>query len=305
MIKFKPIHEIEKNIYESYLFAETGRGCELSYANLCLWGNIQAAIVENHLVLLSQYKDKYFYPFPLGTGDVTPVLEAIFSDAKDRGIPCIISSLTPEQASLLETLYPDRFEIRFNRNSFDYVYAIDKLAYLKGRKYHRKRNHYNRFCKNNPGFHVEPLHAGNEAQVRAFIKDWYKDRLAESPDNDYRGEQVALERCCQYYAHLGLESLVLFHNGEILAFTIASRLSPNTFDVHFEKARWDVEGAYTAINCEFAKYIWDKYPEVEYLDREEDMGLEGLRKAKESYFPHHLLEKGIAFPKEISNENNA
>jgi len=80
MIKFKPIHEIEKNIYESYLFAETGRGCELSYANLCLWGNIQAAIVENHLVLLSQYKDKYFYPFPLGTGDVTPVLEAIFSD---------------------------------------------------------------------------------------------------------------------------------------------------------------------------------------------------------------------------------
>ena len=91
-----------------------------------------------------------------------------------------------------------------------------------------------------------------------------------------------------------MESLLLCHNDNILAFTMGSRISPNTFDVHFEKARWDVEGAYTAINSEFAKYIRNKYPEVEFLNREEDMGLEGLRKAKESYFPHHLVEKATA-----------
>lgn len=295
MIDFQPITQIEKDIYENYLFTESGHGCELSYANLCMWGEQKAAILHNHLVLFTKYNNKYFYPFPLGSGDKRPVLESIFADAKERGIPCIISSLTTENAQLLAELYPEKFEIRFNRDSFDYVYAIEKLAELKGRKYHRKRNHYNRFCKNNPNFHVEPLHASNEAQVKAFIDNWYQGRLEESPENDYHNEQIALERCFTNYEKLGMESLILFQNEEILAFTMGSRLAPNTFDVHFEKARWDVEGAYTTINCEFAKHIREKYPEVEFLDREEDMGLEGLRKAKESYFPHHLVEKGVAF----------
>lgn len=303
MINFKPIHEIDKTLYENYLFAEAGRGCELSYANLCLWGDNKAAIVDEHLVLLSKYKEKYLYPFPMGKGDVSKVLEAIFADAAERGLPCILSSLTPEHADYLNEHYPDRFDIRFNRDSFDYVYAIDKLADLKGRKYHRKRNHYNRFCKEHPDFHVAPLSAENEVQVNAFIQEWYRKRLEESPENNYHSEQQALERCSKEYAALGMESLVLYDKEEILAFTMASHLSDNTFDVHFEKARWDVEGAYTAINCEFAKYLRDKYPEIEFLDREEDMGLEGLRKAKESYFPHHMIEKGIALPKEIIHEH--
>ena len=302
MINFKPINQIDKKLYESYLFSEQGRGGELSYANLCMWGEHKVAIVENHLVLLSLYNGKYLYPFPMGNGDVVPVLEAIIADASERGIPCVLSSLTPEKATLLDELYPGKFESHFKRASFDYVYATEKLAELKGRKYHRKRNHYNRFCKNHPDFHVEPLSSKNAEQVKAFLDNWYKGRLEESPENDYAGEQTALNRCFMNYEKLGMESLVLFHEGEILAFTMGSQLSPNTFDVHFEKARWDVEGAYTAINCEFAKYIRDKYPEIEFLDREEDMGLEGLRKAKESYFPHHMVEKGFAVLKETEDE---
>ena len=77
----------------------------------------------------------------------------------------------------------------------------------------------------------------------------------------------------------------------ILAMTLGSRLSSDTFYVHFEKARSDVQGAYGAVNCEFARYIREKYPEVKYLNREEDMGIEGLRRAKKSYYPHHLVEK--------------
>lgn len=303
MIDFQPIASIDKAIYETYLFAEQGRGCELSYANLNMWGEQKAAVVQGHLVLFTKYNDMYMYPFPLGSGDKKPVLDAILEDAGERNIPFIISSLTKEHARLLEEIYPGKFHTKFNRNSFDYVYDIEKLAELKGRKYHRKRNHYNRFCKNLPDFHVEPVSEKNLPQVKAFISEWYEKRLEESPENDYHHEQTALERCFTGYERLGMESLVLFHQEEILAFTMGSRLSPNTFDVHFEKARWDVEGAYTAINCEFAKYIRNKYPEVEFLDREEDMGLEGLRKAKESYFPHHLVEKGFAFPKEMGQED--
>lgn len=303
MIEFQPIALIDRSVYEKYLFAEQDRGCELSYGNLNMWGEQKAAILHDHLVLFSIYNGKYIYPFPLGSGDKKPILDAILADAKERQIPCVFSSITPERATLLDELYPGKFEFHYNRDSFDYVYSIEKLAELKGRKYHRKRNHYNRFCKNLPDFYVKPIEADNVSQVKEFIDAWYKGRLEESPENDYRSEQIALERCFSNYEKLGMEGLILFHNDEILAFTMGSRLSPNTFDVHFEKARWDVEGAYTAINCEFAKYIRNKYPEVEFLDREEDMGLEGLRKAKESYFPHHMIEKGTAILKEAICED--
>ena len=104
-------------------------------------------------------------------------------------------------------------------------------------------------------------------------------------------EERALSRAFRHLTDLEMEGLALFVGGEIIAFTLGSRLSDDTFDVHFEKARADIQGAYPAINNEFAKYIRQKHPEVRYLDREEDMGIEGLRKAKKSYRPHHQVEK--------------
>ena len=93
------------------------------------------------------------------------------------------------------------------------------------------------------------------------------------------------------YEALGLESMVIIENEKVLAFTLASRMSDSVFDVHFEKAAPDMEGAYPVINCEFARYLRKKYPTLQYLNREDDLGLEGLRKAKLSYNPHHLVEK--------------
>lgn len=298
MIDFRPFEEIEHNIYESYFFAETEQCCELSFANLRMWGKQWFALVDNQCIVFSEYGDKRMYHFPLGAGNKEKALNAILQDAEERGIECFISSITRQNALDLETIFPEKFDIKFRRNSFDYVYEIDKLADLKGRKYHRKRNHYNHFCKKMPDFYVEPVTSHNLDAAKEFITQWYVDRLAEAPENDYRAEQGALLKCYEDYENLNMESLLLCHDGKILAFTMGSRISPNTFDVHFEKARWDIEGAYTVINSEFAKYIRNKYPEIEYLNREEDMGLEGLRKAKESYFPHHMIEKATAKLKE-------
>lgn len=302
MIDFKPFEEIDRKTYEHYFFAEADQCCELSFGNVSMWGEQWAAIVCDQLIVLTKYRGKYMYHFPLGAGDKKPAIEAIIQDAKERNLPCFMTSLTHENADTLESLFPNKFDIQFHRDNFDYVYEIDKLADLKGRKYHRKRNHYNNFCKRMPDFYVEPVSSENIEKAKEFVTQWYADRLAESPENDYHGEQLALQKCYENYERLDMESLLLCHNGNILAFTMGSRISPNTFDVHFEKARWDVEGAYTAINSEFAKYIRNKYPEVEFLNREEDMGLEGLRKAKESYFPHHMVEKAVATLKENSHE---
>ena len=124
-----------------------------------------------------------------------------------------------------------------------------------------------------------------------MVQDWYRARLEADPNSDYYMEQAAIEKAFRDYDALGLCGLILSDGDDVLAFTMGSKLSANTIDVHFEKARPDVQGAYAAINNEFAKYIRSTMPEIKFLDREEDMGLEGLRKAKRSYYPHHMVEK--------------
>ena len=113
---------------------------------------------------------------------------------------------------------------------------------------------------------------------------------------------MALFKALRHREELDMEGLVLMDGDEILAMTLGSFLSSNTFDVHFEKAREEVDGAYTVVNQEFARYLRLKYPEIAYLDREDDMGLEGLRKAKLSYHPHHMIDKHRAYVAEEIHE---
>lgn len=291
MIDFKPITVNEKEIYSSHM-AECGeRGCEFSFANLYLWGRQKYAVLHGHVALFSQFNRRTVYPYPVGAGDKKAVLEAIISDAAERGIPCRITGLNAEARQTLESLYPNKFRFHCDRDSFDYVYEIDSLADLKGKKYHRKRNHFNRFCDNNPDYTVEEFSDSNIERVCRMVSDWYADRLAADPDADFQMERSALKKALRDYRALGMDGLALFCGGEISAVTLGSRMSADTFDVHFEKARADVDGAYAAINCEFARHIRAKYQGVKFLNREEDMGIEGLRKAKESYYPHHMVEK--------------
>ncbi len=291
MIDFKPITIEDKLLYEKYLIDGNERGCNYNFANLYMWGNQQAAIVNDHIVFFSQFNNFKCYPFPIGSGDKKSVLDAVIADAKERGIRCRFTGMGEVEKQTLEVLYPEMFEFKNDRDSHDYVYAIDDLADLKGRKYHGKRNHYHRFCDAFPNYTVEPLCEDNLSQARQMIEKWYEVRLQENPDSDYHMEQAALAKAFDNYRELGMEGIMLFDGEKVMAVTMGSRMAEDTFDVHFEKARWDVDGAYTAVNLEFARYIRDKYPQIRYLNREEDMGIEGLRKSKESYKPHHMVEK--------------
>ncbi len=296
MIEFKPITLDVKREYEQLLMDGKERGCGHSFANLFLWGQQRIAFIHGYAVLFSRFGDRCMYPYPVGSGDIKPVLDAVLADAEARGIPCRFIGMRPEDVQTLETLYPGRFDCSGDRDYFDYVYAIEDLADLKGRKYHRKRNHDHRFHAAFPNCVAVPLSPENLPQVEALAAQWYEDKQRDDPDGEYEMERAALEKALRYYREMGLEGLVLLNGTDVLALTLGSRLSPDTFDVHFEKAHRDVEGAYTAINRAFAQYIRDKYPEIRFLNREEDMGIEGLRGAKESYFPHHMLEKWRACP---------
>ena len=291
-IEFKMIAPEDKRVYEEYLSSDEGiRGCEFSFGNLFLWGRQSIAFIEGQAVIFSQFDRRSVYPYPVGRGDKRAALDAIIADAAARGIPCRITGLDESARKTLEELYPDRFRFHSDEGSYDYVYNINDLAELAGKKYHGKRNHLNRFAEAYPSYTVTPITEENTPKVKAMLKEWYRARLEENPHADYHMEAAAIEKAFSHLKEIDFEGLVLWNGEDVLAFTIASRLSRDTFDVHFEKARVDVGIAYTAINYEFARYIRERYPEVRYLDREEDMGIEGLRKAKKSYHPHHLVEK--------------
>ena len=291
MIAFHRAALDHKARYENFLFSAPERGCEYSFANLFLWGRQEIAFCHDCVVFFSHFFGRTVYPYPIGTGDKRAALEDILADAKERGIPCRITGMTEADREDLERWFPGQFQIRAARDSFDYVYAIDALADLKGKKLQKKRNHFNRFQAAHPGYRVEPISCENIARVQHMVNDWYVSRRKSDPDGDYFLESLAMAKAFRHYDQLNMQGLALLDGEEVLAVTMGSKLSENTFDIHFEKAREDADGAYPAINCEFARYLRLKYPEIKFLNREDDMGLEGLRKAKLSYYPDHMVEK--------------
>ena len=303
MMNFQRLIPAQKDQYNSLLFACPERGCEYSFANLCLWGHQKVVFFQGCALIFSHYYGKSVYPYPVGTGDKKAAIEAVLQDAEDRGIPCRITGITAADRDELEQLFPGKFLICPNRDTFDYVYDINDLANLRGRKFQGKRNHFNRFCTDHPDHQVLPLTCDLLPRVKEFVDNWFSQRRKSDPQGDYLLENLAMARAFNHWQELDMEGIVLMDHDEILAITMGSRLSPDTFDIHFEKARDDVSGAYNAVNCHFARYLRLKYPEINYLNREDDMGLEGLRSAKLSYRPHHMVEKYWAYVQEYIHED--
>ena len=294
MIQFERLLPERKAEFDKYLMPSGQRGCEYSFVNLYLWGRQTAAVMDGYLVLFSHFNGHSVYPFPVGQGDIRPILDAVIEDSRERGIPCRFTSLNQADMELLEAFYPGKFRFRCDRNDFDYVYHIDERADLTGRKFQQKRNHVNRFEATYPDWRVEMLEGAAMEDAKTVIRQWFAHKQ-EDPEMDMGLEELALRRAFEHFDELGLEGLVLYAGGEPVAVTMGSRLSKDTFDVHFEKAREDVQGAYGAINRAFARHLREKYPEVRYLNREDDLGLPGLRKAKLSYNPAFLVEKCWAY----------
>ena len=287
MIDFQRLTPDKKAYYDRYLMNCGRRGCEYSFSNLFLWGRQTAAEIGGYLVLFSHFEGRSIYTFPVGQGDLKPVLDAIIADSRERGIPCRLTSLLPEDCRMLEQLYPGQFRCNWDRSSYDYVYAIEDLAHLKGRKYIKKRNHLHQFEAAYPDWRVEALDSNNLPAARAFVEDWLSRREEET----FRLERIALDRAFRYFRELELEGMLLYVQERPAAVAIGSRLSPDTYDIHFEKADETVTGAYNAINREFSAYLQEKHPELRFLNREDDLGIPGLRTAKESYRPVDMIEK--------------
>lgn len=296
MIEFKKLDPANKAAYDEYLLNCGQRGCEYNFSNLYLWGRQKVAFLGDNLVFFSQFNQRSVYLFPVCRGDAKEVFDAIIHDAHTRGIPCRLTSLTHEDCDLLESLYPDQFRFHHERSSFDYIYNIEDLATLKGKKFQKKRNHFNKFKQLHPNYRLEPITDANTPMVVDLLDRWYRTKLEADPTADYQMEQAAIYKAMRCREALGMEGLVLMDGEELLAMTMGSPISGNTFDVQFEKAV--DESAYVAICSGFAAHLMQTHPDIQFLNREDDLGIEGLRKSKLAYNPVMLLEKHWACLKE-------
>lgn len=292
MINFKAIEIGDKTWITQKMNEDDRRGCEFSFANNLIWSTIykvEVAEAAGCCIIKFDADGTDCYAFPIGAGDKVKAVEAILEHAKKDGAKLQLESILIEDKKLLEEHFPGRFTIEEDRDGFDYIYTVEKLTKLSGKKLHGKRNHIARF-KDNEGWTYEPMTEANKQECYDMNLKWC-DRQACKWNTDMSDEQCALHKAIEHYTELGLEGGVLRINGEIVAFTIGERLNSDTFVVHFEKAFPDVQGAYPMINQQFVEHNCQDYA---YVNREDDTGAEGLRKAKLSYYPDILLEKYTA-----------
>ena len=233
------------------------------------------------------------YCFPMGHGDLKKAIDALHDDALSRGRQLRLFGLTQADRQRLEETYPDRFSFEEDRDFFDYIYAQQDLASLPGKKYHAKRNHIAAFVRDH-AYTYERITSQNLMDCAAMAHQWVQYNLDKNP-LELANEQTALARAFQNYDALHLCGALLRLDGEVIAFTIGERMSGQLFCTHFEKAYADLRGAYPMINREFAARELSSYL---FINREEDTGNEGLRKAKLSYHPVKLLIKYEAVGKD-------
>ncbi|MDE6957753.1 MAG: phosphatidylglycerol lysyltransferase domain-containing protein [Lachnospiraceae bacterium] len=293
-LEFKRPQLEDKELIEHYFRTYPSRSCERTFINVFLWARFYGvgyAVIEDTLVFQSKDEKKFTFTYPAGEKeDIKRAIEVLMEYSRENAVPFAMHNVTEEQAEQLEELFPGMFEVEYNRDIADYIYETEKLATLSGKKLHGKRNHINKFKAMYDDWSYESLSEENLEECFQMALKWRQQNGCEE-DEEKNSEMCVTMNSLRLFKELGAVGGLLRVNGEIVAFTMGEPICEDTFVVHIEKAFADVEGAYPMINQQFVQHECMDYL---YVNREEDTGAEGLRKAKLSYRPVLLIEKGIA-----------
>lgn len=297
MIPFKDITLADKDTITSFTMKSDRRNCDLSFSNLCSWRflyDTQFAVVDNFLVFKFWAGEQLAYMMPVGTGDLKAVLWELIEDARKENQHFCMLGVCSNMRADLEAILPEQFTFTEDRDYADYIYLRSDLSTLKGKKFQAKRNHINRFRNTYPDYEYTPITPDRIQECLDLEAEWCKVNNCDQQEGT-GNERRALIYALHNFEAFGLTGGILHVNGKIVAFTFGMPINHETFGVHVEKADTSIEGAYAMINYEFANRIPEQYI---YINREEDLGIEGLRKAKLSYQPATILEKYMACLKE-------
>jgi len=281
--EFKRVGLEDKEALEGFIGRFPSEACEVNFANIYTWRDYErtqiTTINDNLCLLCRPGPDPAFFLPPLGTDRIKETIEACLSF-------CPRLSCVPE--SFLQ--HCQGFHWEEDKNNFDYVYRSSDLIQLRGKKYDGKRNRIKKFEKNYSSRYVR-LRPEHLEACRLLYEDWYAAKIRQDGQIG-QAQRVAVLEALAHFNELNLVGGAVEVQGRLEAFSIGGKLNPDTAVIHIETANPDFEGLAQFINREFVKNEWAA---CRYINREQDMSMPGLRRAKMSYYPYRLIRKFIVW----------
>lgn len=268
------------------------KASDINLTNLFIWRHeyhFHYEVFNGFLWIVNVKNDQKLY-FSQPIGDYIsekPLIKSI-GEVKEKYGDVMIKKCDSRLIEILQRNDVD-FEKIVDKNSFDYLYDMSKLMELKGKKYHKKKNHINQFMKKFPDWEFEFINDDNIEAVMKMNERWFQEREVDN-STDYQAERVAIREALNHREFLDFRGGVLKANGRVVAFTLGEELNKDTLVIHIEKADINFSGSYAMINQQYLIHQNSRYTKV---NREQDLGIEGLRRAKLSYHPIGYVEKFI------------
>lgn len=300
MIFFRDIDYTDRDLVQQYTLGSECRNCDFNFMNLMSWRflyNTQVALHRGMLIIRFYFEGKPAYLPPLCPPpyvedtmreEYATVLLDLVAEAESEGHSFLMMGACQGMLGRLQNVLPGQFQATSDRSFTDYIYDRTALETLSGKKLQSKRNHANRFEREYPQYEYRELTPDLVKECWRLEEEWaakHSDVNARIGADD---EQHSMRRVFKHWDELQARGAAILVDSKVVAFTFGGSINYDTFDVCCEKADTDYEGAYAIINREFVRRLPKQYT---LINREEDLGLEGLRRAKLSYLPIILLDK--------------
>ncbi len=293
MVDFKEITINEKDLFNSYLKENNLQISEMTFTNFFMWRDFykfRYAIINDFLCIVSVRKnEKTFALCPLGKenaekfSDTIKTLKQYFNE---KNLRLIFQRIEEKQLIYFLNCEELKFDYVADRDNSDYVYLAEDLITLKGKKFHAKRNHINKFNKLYSFEYVELTNEHIEECIK-INNSWCEDTDCNCVNGEFC-ERYANFELLRNMEKLNCHGALIKVNGVFQAYTVGEVLNENTVVIHIEKANRNIDGLYTLVNQQFCERTWG---DIKYINREQDLGIEGLRKAKLSYHPVKIIDK--------------
>lgn len=311
---FEELTEEDKKLLQEYFYGYDYRGAGYTFFSNYIWRTTYCLcwdIIDDYMVMAGsdclREDAKAVIAMPLtkdGTYEPKKLREAILkakNKFQERKIDFSIEVIPEHMIKYLEAAFPQEMIFCEDRDDDEYVYLKEKMITLSGRVLHKKKNHMNYF-KKNYSYEARPLTLEDKEDVLALVKTFIdgKENPASHPDNaevnlideeeleTLKMEEEAITEAMKLIEYPNIYSIGLYLEGNLKAFSIGERLNENTAVAHFEKAKDGYRGIYQVVASEFCKALPE---DIVYINREEDMGIENLRQAKEALRPDHMVKK--------------
>ena len=287
-LSFKPLTLSDREAVQSVTLNSGRRNCNYTFANLVgwqFWYYTEVCVLDDAAVLRYTHEGERAYMVCTGKNISKELLEALLDDAQGN---LVLIGLEDDQVTQLLTSNCQLLtKVEPVRNQYDYIYRRTDLAELHGSHLNAKRNHIHRFRAEHPDFEYRSLTPELFDECRRLTEVWHEEKeFSETIEAEHR----VMETIFSNWDALGMIGGSIFIDEKMVAFTYGAAVTTDTIDICVEKADRRIEGAFAIINQQFAEHLPEQFV---YLNREEDMGIPGLRQAKLSYHPEILLTYNV------------